>query len=366
MKKVLLIDTTFPINTRTSRFRSTLSKRYSTSVCAWARGLSLKENSEDLYLYESSVGFGNKFKKLMLLPFFLFFTMKTFVKVKPHIIFASHWDSLICAVFIKVLLGWRTKIVYDCLDMPTSSSYSIRVLQRAIERVNIKFVTLTIFASRHFKPLYSSKVDSYIYENYPSKIILHGGSSDAPNWFSGYDVAEIKKRKSVSWIGVVRYFYVIENILKAIEGTDIFFYVFGDGPDLDKVKRAVSDLGISKQVLFFGRYKAEDLGFIYNVADIVWAAYPTSDFNAIYAISNKYFECSYFSKRPVFSKNTKMAESLKGNGSVILVNENSVPDIRSKLVSSYFNERESFNKYETNRTWEDEESYFLEVLSSKL
>lgn len=368
MKKILLIDTTFPINTRTVRFKNTLDKKYSTYVCAWKRDgkNNLISGSDSYYVYKSNIGFGNKLLKLIQLPLFVFFIMRAVVKLKPNILFASHWDSLLCAVLIKVFVIWRVKIVYDCLDMPTASNRLVRFLQRAVEKFNLNFVSLTVFASRYFKQLYPNKIKSYIYENHPSRAIVEVDPRNFPTWFLGFKFTEIKNRKNVSWIGVVRYFEIIQNILKSIVGTDIYFYVFGDGPELNNVKRAVSDLGISDQVIFFGRYEPTDLSFIYSVADIVWAAYPTTDFNAVYAISNKYFECSYFNKTPVFSQKTKMAGRLNGHENVLLVDEYSVSEIREKLIMFHHNKDSSYNKYEPDTTWEDRQRSFLEVFESIL
>lgn len=365
MNKLLIVDTTYPINTRTERFKQSLEYEYEVHTCTWlrkGRDVSL-ELINYYFFYCGNVGFGDKFKKLLHLPLFCLFVVKTAFKVKPSIIFASHWDSLICAAVVKVIFLGKIKIVYDCLDMPTASSSILHKVLRGIERINLNLVDLTIFASRHFKPLYPKSIRSTVYENYPSKLILNKQTA-MPKWFKDSDLEIIKNKKSISWIGVVRYFDILENILKALEGTECFFYVFGDGPDLNKLKDKVKEMGMCNQVFFFGRYSSSDLEFIYGISQLVWAAYPTKDFNALYAISNKYFECSYFNRVPIISVKTKMADGLKNSPNVILVDEYSVSDIRDKVFG--FKLQAPYIKYEPDVTWEDKECDFVNYIKREL
>ena len=365
MKKILIIDTTFPVNTRTSRFIKTLSTFLDVFVCAWDRGDYSGNVPDNFAILKSKLGYGNRIKKLFSLPLFIFHSYKVAKKNKPEIIFASHWDSLICAVFIKIFLNLRIFIIYDCLDMPTSSRKSISILLRLIERFNLKFVSLVIFASRHFKPLYPKYCVSYIFENYPSRNIVENKNIN-PKWFDGHDLNVIKSRKNIAWIGVVRYFEVLDNILNSIVDLDLYFFVFGDGPELGRLKRRATELGVSNKVIFFGRYDSVDLSFIYELSDVVWAAYPTEDFNAIYAISNKYFECSYFCKVPIFSKNTKMAKDLAGNRGVFLVNEYSVSEIKDVILKAINFSNTDFLKYEIDSLWEEKEVEFVTCLKEIL
>lgn len=366
MKKFLIIDTTWPINSRTERFKNSFKKYFEVIVSAWNRGgEDCKDIGNDTYLLEHKIGYGNQIKKLLKLPLFILHNYRVCKNQKPDIIFASHWDSLICAVILKLVWNRKLKIVYDCLDLPTFSNSIVRRIIMLIERISLRFVSLTIFASRYFKPLYSSKLKSYVFENYPSLNLL-GSSLDLPNWAKNYDEKMLKSTKNVAWIGVVRYFEIINNILLAIKGTKINFFIFGDGPELDRVKKAVHSFGLNNQVVFFGRYKPSDLRWIYENSGLVWAAYPTNDFNAIYAISNKYFECSFFEKQIILSKKTKMAEGLNKNPNIILVDEYSSSDIREKLLSNIDINLIEYCKYENDTSWEDQEKNFINFLKVNL
>jgi len=366
MKKFLIVDTTWPINSRTERFKNSFKKYFEVIVCAWNRGeKNCKDIGNNTYLLENEIGYGNQIKKILTLPLFILYIYRICKIKKPDIIFASHWDSLICAVVVKFFWNWKLKIIYDCLDLPTFSNSMIRRVIALIEKMCLRYVILTVFASRYFKPIYSSKLKSYVFENYPSLDLL-GGVSRVPSWIKNYDLQMIPDGKNVAWIGVVRYFDIIENILLSIKDTNIYFFVFGDGPDLKRVKKAVHSLELNNQVIFFGRYKPSDLRWIYEHSDLVWAAYPTNDFNAVYAISNKYFECSFFEKRIILSKKTKMAEDLNENPNVILVDEYSSCDIRKKLLSNINLKIDKYQKYEVDTSWEDQEEKFLDFLKKVL
>jgi hypothetical protein len=365
MKKVLIVDTTWPINSRTERFKNSLGKYFKTVVVAWNRGKLPTEKLESTYVLETKIGYGNQLKKLLNLPLFLVHIYSICKKEKPNIFFASHWDSLICAVILKLIWNREVKIIYDCLDLPTFSNLMIRNIILFVEKICLQFVSLTIFASRHFKPLYSKKTKSYVFENYPSTELLNSTSTE-PDWIKCYDDKIPKGSKNVSWIGVVRYFEIIENILLAIQDTDICFFVFGDGPDLDKLVKAVNFYKLENQVFFFGRYKSSDLKYIYKKADLVWAAYPTNDFNAVYAISNKYFECSFFEKKIILSEKTKMAKDLIGKSSAIIVNEYSPEDIKVKILSNFNLNKIQYNKYEDDITWEEQEGKLIDFIRANI
>lgn len=366
MKKFLMIDTTWPINSRTERFRLTLLKKYDVFVSAWNRGGVLDKCNNQYFIMESNIGYGSQLKKLLHLPFFIIHNIKAYKKIRPEVVFASHWDSLICAVIIKIFFK-KTKIIYDCLDMPSSSNIFLLKCARFFERLSLKKTSVVILASRYFKEFYVDSKNLYVYENYPSEKTLQK-SIEIPKWFDGFDQAHIENlsKKSLSWVGVVRYIEIIENILDAINKTEIVLFVFGVGPDLNKLKQLVVQKEMENQVFFFGRYEMKDLGFIYNISNLIWAAYPTKDLNVIHAISNKYFECSYYNKQPIFSKKTKMAENLKDNPSVILVDEYSIGNIRGTLIEKVKNKDAFFCKYEEDLTWEDKESFFLDYINENI
>ncbi|WP_419205922.1 glycosyltransferase [Photobacterium leiognathi] len=365
MKKLLLIDTTWPINSRSDRFRLSLMKKYAVIVSAWNRGANNNTIcKENFYVLEDDIKYGNRFRKLISLPKFILHCLRVAKKENIEVIFASHWDSLICACLIKLLYKKNIKIIYDCLDLPTSHNKLILKVLNFIETFCLRYTSLTIFASRFYVSLYNSKINSVVFENYPSKSISN--SYIKPEWRDLIENIKKDRRKIISWIGVVRYPNILSNLLAAIEKLDVNLFVFGDGPSLDYLKELTKNKKLCNKVYFFGRYQQQDLTYIYEQTDYVWAAYPTLDYNSIYAISNKYFESNLFKTVPIFSKKTKMAENLETFNNVLIVDEYNIEavtnNIRDALDAGVSDCK--FKKYEPDLFWEEQETKLFEALSS--
>jgi len=358
MKRILIIDTSFPINSRTEKFRIGFSSIYDVAVLAWARVPVKRANTPNYFLFNRSAEPGARLKKIVLFPGFLCYGIKTLKESKPDIIFASHWDSLIVAIVLKVFRK-DVKIIYDCLDIPTSKNRLVDRTLKALERTLIKLVDLTVFASRHFKSLYKAGLNSYVFENYPSKKVL---SRDESGLIDEKQIEFFRKEniKIISWIGVVRYPAVIKRLISAAENLGCVVFIYGDGPSLKEIEGYVKKLEIENSVFFRGRYEQSDVKSIYEATDYVWAAYPTDNANAVYAISNKYFESSLFGKVPIFSACTKMAESLRESyqDNVIFVDESSEEKIESALRYALIKELKPAS-YEPEVFWENEMPGFL-------
>jgi len=361
MKKVLVVDTSYPINSRTSKFRSSLAKEYDVNVLAWDRKGAERSNPKGYTLFKMRSEVGNRLKKLIFFPLFTLFGLKVFLRFKPDTLFLSHWDSLLLGCLMKIFRP-KVKVIYDCLDMPAASNkYTLKVL-RCLESFCLKFADLTIFASRYFPECYDKRLYSIVFENYPSKLLLQNNSGK-PEWYEHAERLKGVGKTVVSWVGVVRYPSVLKRLIESFKELDMKLFVFGDGPSLDFAKELAEQKGLSDKVSFWGRYGQCELPYIYEISDFIWAAYPTDNLNAVYAISNKYFECSMFDRIPIISSRTRMADDLKVSspGNVILVDEFDVEDIKGKLVlaeSGGF----TFKRYQEIEFWEDRSEDLMEQI----
>lgn len=364
MLKCLFVDTGYPINTRTEKFKKTISKCFNTQVIAWNRNSNNNINTDDNYhILESDIGYGHKLKKLWLLPKFIFHVYNVVKKENPDYLFLSHWDSLLCFVVANLFLKSKSKIIYDCLDLPTSRNKSILKALFYIESICLKKVDLVILASRYYAKLYNHD-NIMVFENYPSRDIIDS-LPDTPVWLNSLQEKKSKGIKFISWIGVVRYRDVLTNMVDAMRTVNAELLIFGDGPELSFLKSYIKEKQLESKVLFFGRYSQVDLPFIYKVSNLVWAAYPTLDFNAVYAISNKFFESSLFSRPPIISRKTMMAEELyKVNGSAVLVNEFDVADIVNEINNALSSKETTFNKYTPDVFWEEKEKELLHRINT--
>lgn len=361
MSKVLIIDTSYPINSRSARFFSTLKKTFDVSVVAWDRKKDKQKVEKGYNVFHENAEYGNKLKKLFKIPKFIKYLILILKKTSPDIIFASHWDSLLCIQLIQMLTKKRYKIIYDCLDLPTSSNIFITNILRFIEKRCIVSTDLTVFASRYFPETYDYNFEYIIFENYPSCNIMK--NSDIPNWYK--ELKENKKKKTIiSWIGVVRYEEILINILKSVQKIDCEFYVFGDGPSYNNLNKIISDYDMKDKVKLFGRYSQSELKYIYELSDFIWAAYPTKNYNAVHAISNKYYECSLFDKIIIISEKTKMAKNICNfKESCILINEYDIEDIINKINYFIQNKKNVYTKYENDSFWEDQENRIVKEIN---
>ena len=112
----------------------------------------------------------------------------------------------------------------------------------------------------------------------------------------------------------------------AVKGRDIDLLFFGHGPDEDKIKNLIARHQI-KNVHMFGRYSYNYIHKLYNISDLIWAAYPAATINTRTAISNKFFESLLFKKPGVFNKNTCLGEYVDHHGIGLTINPEKFEDI---------------------------------------
>lgn len=174
--------------------------------------------------------------------------------------------------------------------MPTSRNKVILKFLKLLEYYLIKNTKVVIFASRFFVLEYENiKTKQYIIENLPLK------SSQAIEKVN----FESKKIK-LSFIGTIRYYEVLKNLINSLRNLEdkIEFFIIGTGPDEEKLRKLVK-INEQKNVNFLGKYNYQEIEKYYKASDLIWAAYPWKDYNVKYAISNKFLKV-FFMKNLVF------------------------------------------------------------------
>ncbi|WP_159730176.1 glycosyltransferase [Sphingobacterium sp. 18053] len=360
--KVLLVDSSYPINTRNIRIVESLRKRLNQSevhIAAWNRDGRFDIDDKDIkyHVFEKKAAYGNPLQKLIALFSYFFYLKRINASLQPKILIASHWDMLLLCSLLK---SKDQKLVYENLDLPTAESSFVRKILDALEKRSLKNTDLIIFASRFFQQRYDffsgSKV---VIENLP----ITENALIEKKYF--YESDKLK----ISFIGTVRYFDVMKNLVDSIVGLDVEVLFWGDGPDFARLKAYTSD---NTQVKIFGSYEYNHIRDIYEVSDLVWAVYPSLDYNVKYAISNKFYECFKYCRPGIFATDTCLADVVKHEEIGFTVNPYDQQAIR-KLIADAISNPELINKYKTNlgnfkgkRNWEDNESTLVNSFESLL
>lgn len=340
MKKICLIDSTYPINTRTNKIYNSLVNdfgRKNVSIIAWNRDGRENKNTENYYIFEKKAGYGNKLQKLMGLFSFKTFINKVLNENNFDIVIASHWETLLLASELK---RKDSKLIYENLDIPTSSNIHILKLLQKIEKKALKKTDAIVFASRFFVPLYDFFTkDKILLENKPDKQLF---------------LYEAKEHDSfnIVFLGVIRYLDILKNLIDSVsEIKGIKLIIWGDGPDYENLKNYAKG---KESVFIQGRYENSQLANIYSEADLVWAVYPNDDYNVKYAISNKFHESINIGKPCIYAEKTELGNFVSSNRIGFVVNPYSVDDIT-----------ELFDKLKVNLKLIEEAANNLKILKKK-
>ncbi len=321
-RKILLIDSSYPINTRNSKILRSLKQVYpdfDIEIVTWNRENKTIPIENNSYVYNKFSPGGLLFRKLWNLKGYYFFIRNINRKIRPDILIASHWDMLLLCVLCRMK---KQILIYEDLDIPTASFKLFLYVILKIEQICLKYVDIIIFASRFYLPLYNNA--------HCTKIILENKP----------DACGTKKKDSftraskvVSYIGGVRYIEILKNLVDAVKDNKaISLNIHGDGHDLVALKEYASEYS---NVCFTGYYKQKDIVGLYQKSDLVWAAYPNLDYNVKYAISNKFHESLHYGVPCVFSEKTKLGELVQKEQIGLVVNPYNVLAIKN-LLNEFF------------------------------
>lgn len=329
LKRILLIDSSYPINTRNSKIVQSLSEHFydfDVSIIAWNRDNRAFKYQENEYVFQKQAKYGNPFKKMIALFSYYKYYRKKINQLKPNIIIASHWDMLLLSYSIKKK---NQLLIYENLDIPTfSNKYVLKGLQ-SIEKILLKKVDIIIHASRFFRDLYKSfDCDQIVLENKPifSKTLRESSNSE---------------KLKISFIGSVRYYEILRNLVDSVKNLDeIDLYIHGEGEDYSRIKAYSKKF---KNIFITGRYEYKDIDKMYLNSDVIWAVYPSEDFNVKYAISNKFHESLFFEIPCIYAKGTKLGDLVYKENLGFIVDPYDINDIKNCFVT-LLKERKSLNK----------------------
>lgn len=305
-KRIVLIDTNYPINSRNKRIVNSLSKEFGVEnvrVIAWDRCGNIEEGAtrEFYNIYNHPSPLGDKWAKLRSLVGYGVFVKRIIKEFTPNVIIASHWDSLLIASLIK---NTNQILIYENLDMPSGKQPLRRILTK-IEHMALRNTDAISYASRFYLPYYNFfKGQHIILENKLAKEALVELSD-----------REIPKKGPlrIMFNGAIRYAETMHNLFEAIGGNEnieLLIYGYPVGSEGQSILR---DAGRFKNILYLGSYVYTDIPKLYAQSDLVWGVYTAKDFNVKNAISNKFHESIAYVVPGIFAANTKLGDLVANN-----------------------------------------------------
>lgn len=152
---------------------------------------------------------------------------------------------------------------------------------------------------------------------------------------------EIEQPIVIGFVGLVRYAEAFKWFVDRIGNDPRFeFRVYGTGIDEAVLREFCVDRGITN-VRFFGRYKPEDKGQIYNEVDLIFNGYGNRSNQVRLALSNKLYDAAWYGKPILVSEGTSMEDCARGICFVLRENDVLLVD---NLYSWYSNmDWESFS-----------------------
>ena len=346
--KVAFIDTSYPLNNRNDKLIDSFIHRYPDCeiyAITWNReNLPIKEMAYSVHSYEVKSQLGNYVDKLRKLFGFYKFVKVELRKIEPDIIIASHWESLIAGALYK---GNAKKLVYENLDIPTGGKL-IRSIIVMFERSSLKKTDLIIHASRFYKDLYPQNIPQYVLENKPTLFEVND-----------YTPLQIHTPLRISFIGSLRYPEIFYSLIDAVKGDNrVQLILHGAGSHYELISQYAQ--GISN-ITLTGRYEYSDIKQLYDQSDLIWAVYPSKDYNVKYAISNKFHESMILRRPCIFCSGTKLGDFVSENKLGFVVNPYDVNEIKGLINQILKNpnlvqdvERSISEFVVTEKTWEED------------
>lgn len=365
LQRILIIDTNYPINSRNRRIYSSLVETYgkdNVGIVAWNRKPNILSSEEYIYIYNDESPLGKKLDKLKRLRNYSKFIQNQVSIFNPTVIIASHWDSLMLSARYH---NDGIKLIYENLDMP-SGSKPIRFLLRQIEKYCLKRTDAIVHASRFFK-------DYYKWFNGPQIIV------------ENYPMVDITEEKSqpirrldddtlhVVFNGGLRYAQSMINLIKAVDkipNISVDFWGYPVGKEGQMICEAGENV---ENVTFHGSYNYDEIGYIMENTDVLWAVYTSTSFNVKNAISNKFHESLFYEIPGIYARDTKLGKLVDENEIGFTIDEFSIEDIRKNLLFIRDNKKKLLQKYHKKiqrykisqpKNWIDGFRPFLSLLDS--
>ncbi|MCX0359391.1 glycosyltransferase [Clostridium perfringens] len=162
----------------------------------------------------------------------------------------------------------------------------------------------------------------------------------------------------MGYVGKIRNFTILKNIVDACQELNMDILFAGDGPDYKNLKIYCKD---KKNVQILGKYDYKDISRIYSNIDIVWAAYPIENKNVKLAVSNRFYEACILKKPSIVTEKTMLGNYVNEEQIGFIVNPNDLDSVKRlflEITNGKYNLKFMNKKLESinfDMYWENEE-----------
>ncbi|MBW3015179.1 glycosyltransferase family 4 protein [Candidatus Woesearchaeota archaeon] len=185
---------------------------------------------------------------------------------------------------------------------------------------------------------------------------------------------DIEDKKVILFVGVLREYKGIDIMLKGMpkiieKVPDVMFVIAGKGPEEEKLKGIVNDLGIERHVKFVGFVSDEEKVELYKAADLFVMPSPT----IMESFGIVAFEAMAMKTPVIVSKGAGISEVFEKEGIGFLVEPFDVNSLASTSVKvlkdsdmAFENVKKSYEVVSSKYKWSDIAERYIEVFNEVL
>jgi len=312
--KVLIIAREFPVKHRDVLISSLLPQNFKAYYVTWNRQGRSDIPTENTFVFTNKIKNLRSLKFLLIIKKYILFIDKIISEKNPQLLIISHYSLYLPFLILSKKKGIR--VILDVHDLPSFTNIIPFKFVLFIEKLLIKNVSHIILASKYFKSFYSNKRTLVIDNIPPSKNLTTKSINIAED-------AIIK----IGFVGKLRYPDLYKLVIECVNDFDnLEFHFYGNG-SAEEVLLDYSRELKAKNIFFHGVFNKKYLNKIYSKIDLLWACYPSNNYNVKYATSNKALESIFFKTPCVFSSGTLLAEDYKNKNIGFSINSNNKSEI---------------------------------------
>lgn len=323
---------------------------YEVTVIAWDRDGSYdnfkeKFNGINIIRFSSHCKYGTGYKQFLCYLKFITFTLKFIKNTKFNYL---HFHDLDTALISMLLFKKNKNIVFDMHEYyiaQKSNKFKLFIINYLLKRIynkTDKIIYVNPIQLEYMKPEIKRKC--IFLPNYAEK-----------NIFENLSKSEYKKLR-INYIGAVRQFEQLKNLILAADGFNIEINIYGSGVDCSKIEEFAKKY---KYVKVYGKFSYFDSSEIYANTDISYIMYRSDSKQNNLAFPVKFYE-AILSKTPIIVSNDSILSNYVNEYNIgFSCNGDNVDDIKKLFVEIENNKKiiqekiNNYNKININEYWEN-------------